>query len=258
MARRKFLKNLFVVAVAWELLFSTNSRLPQRFIDPLLETPNEVNLEQRIRKEVYPSGFRGAGRQEKLDRFAGVYERARSNWDRFDEQFAEVNALFLKYDDTHCYVTVFDDIILGFGGEKELIHEMAHIWHFNRAWEMNAEWRLISEDHYLSDFINATDEDRTRNGAVYCYALKNIQEDVACTAQFVYEMCDPSVWVMNMPNRAMEGRRKDADLELLVFRRITNIPKVLAKTELLFKYGFISERERDYAMSELSAKGIDF
>lgn len=260
--KKTILIGTFGVAGLFAGFFSNEGII--QFTDYLFRTPKEIALENQIKKPLFfDFTSRGEKRDIPLEGLRRYYEKAQNKWDNFDQQFDLVYRVCIRdvgpsYDKEHYGANmnrsgkltinfVDDRSLMDDGG---LIHELAHMWYFLRTdTKFDRSWKEITDNHYISKGI--TIEDLAKNGAVSRYALTSINEDIAETVEFVYEINQSDIQISGFPNK---GKDILAGPTILTSNSVAeqSIPKIRRKLELLREYNFFSEREHKNALNELA------
>ena len=202
--------------------------------------------------------------KEVYEIFLEVYDNASHNWDRFNEQFERISSIRITSEPMELAAkTIKRKIILSSTLDDILIHEMAHVWHFSlrkrERENFESEWLNKIEPVYNFEACRRNKDTSLcnyhtrRSASVKNYGGANIYEDIATTVQLVYLLTNPHYNLPGFPNEEPNFRTRTTDTEETPETTITinNVPRVKNKIELLAKYGFISERERDYVLREL-------
>lgn len=252
-------KDLTVYCLALASAISLNTCI--HTFENSLGTPYEIYLEERLGAEIRMGLLEKSERDILNAKFILEYNVARDNWDNFDEQFDLIENIYLgdEVTDTAYIMMARDDgsLFVRKSRDQSLIHELAHFWHFdlpkkNRN-EFEERWNQITGGRYI-DPDSATYHDILENGSVARYAMKNIREDVAVTTELVYLLNNPQYIIGGIPNEIPEFREvNNKSIEKIGSEiKITDLEKILGKISLLEEYGFMSEREKEYAIRELS------
>lgn len=242
----------------------------------LRQTPYQKEVERKIGKPVYfPWGTDTNARDRELRDLEEKIKMNRDQWDNFDYQFRYIKSIEIspdpivisresqeaKYPPAAAVAYKNGRLKIFSASPPNLSHELSHLWHFHAPKSFNVEWDAVSNGtHYKPNKRRVELQDLINTVSLTAYGCLNREENVSKTADLVFYLNGDPQWFYfpgipkdqnptHRSNGDYPSNYSDSETIKEVLPKI--MPKLIYRIKLLEKYGAISHRESEHAISRL-------